>query len=65
VIDQNSIKYFKNGFEENKKFWKRLNIFPRFKNKLVLDFGCGHGAMCVDIAKKKVKKIFGIDKNIK
>lgn len=65
MIDKNSIKYFKNGFEENKKFWKRLNIFPRFKNKLVLDFGCGHGAMCVDIAKKKVKKIFGIDKNIK
>jgi len=65
MLNPKDVKYFKNGFEENKKFWKRLNIFPSFKNKLVLDFGCGHGAMCVDIAKRKVNKILGIDKNTK
>ena len=28
---------------DNYKFWKRLGGKPNFKNKTVLDFGCGYG----------------------
>ena len=34
-----------------KNFWRRLREKPNFKNKSILDFGCGHGALCLDIAK--------------
>ena len=33
---------------------------PDFKNKTILDFGCGHGAMCLDIAKYRPKKIIAV-----
>ena len=53
--------YFDFGKIENEKFWRRLGGKPGFKDKSVLDFGCGHGALCVDIAQDKVKSITGID----
>lgn len=55
------IKYFADGEIEIKKFWKRLNIQPSFTNKNILDFGCGHGAFCIEIAKYSPNKIIGID----
>ena len=32
-----------------------------FKGKTVLDFGCGHGALAIEIAKQGAKKVVGID----
>ena len=51
--------YFDFGKIENEKFWRRLGGKPGFKDKSVLDFGCGHGALCVDIAQANVKNITG------
>ena len=34
---------------------------PDFKDKTILDFGCGHGALSLYAAKYKPKKIIGID----
>ena len=59
------IDYFKYGKIENKKFWKRLGSKPDFKNKKVLDFGCGHGSLTLDIAALGAQKVIGIDLEIK
>ena len=58
------IDYFKYGKIENKKFWKRLGSKPDFKNKKVLDFGCGHGSLTLDIAALGAQKVIGIDLEI-
>ena len=50
-VRKKDIEYFNNGFSENEKFWRRLREKPNFKNKSILDFGCGHGALCLDIAR--------------
>jgi len=58
------IDYFKYGKIENKKFWKRLGSKPDFKNKKVLDFGCGHGSLTLEIAALGAQKVIGIDLEI-
>ena len=58
------IDYFKYGKIENKKFWKRLGSKPDFKNKKVLDFGCGHGSLTLDIVALGAQKVIGIDLEI-
>lgn len=60
-LSNKNLKYFENGKVEIEKFWKRLNTIPNFKNKTILDFGCGHGALCIDAAQKLAKKVVGID----
>ncbi len=52
--------YFNKGKIENIKFWNRFDK-PNFKNTTVLDVGCGHGRMCIDIALEGANKVIGID----
>ena len=61
MLKEKDIEYFNNGFSENEKFWRRLREKPDFKNKSVLDFGCGHGALCLDMARLSPRRILGID----
>ena len=61
MLDKNELKYFDYSRSENEKFWKRLGIKPNFKNKTVLDFGCGHGALSIDIGLLGAKSVIGID----
>ena len=61
MLNKKDIEYFNNGKIEIRKFWKRFNSDINFKNKTVLDFGCGHGAFCIDLALKNAKKVIGID----
>ncbi len=56
--DQN---YFLNEVKRTEYFWSRFGNCPDFKNKTILDFGCGHGALSLHAAKYKPKKIIGID----
>ncbi len=57
-IDQN---YFNNELKRTNYFWSRFGDQPDFKDKTILDFGCGHGALTLHAAKFKPKKIIGID----
>ena len=57
------INYFKDGKIENKKFWQRLSLKPDFKNKTILDFGCGHGSLAIEIANLGAQKVIGVDLN--
>ena len=61
MLNKKDIEYFNNGKIEITKFWKRFNLDINFKNKTVLDFACGHGAFCIDLALKNAKKVIGID----
>ena len=61
MLEKKDIEYFNNGFSENEKFWRRLREKPNFKNKSILDFGCGHGALCLDIARSHPRRVLGID----
>ena len=57
MLNKKDIDYFNFGKIENEKFWRRLGGKPDLKNKSVLDFGCGHGALCVDIAQSAAKTV--------
>ena len=61
MLTKHNIDYFNLGKSENKKFWERLGGKPNFENKTVLDFGCGHGALSVEIAESGAKKVLGVD----
>ena len=61
MLNSEDVKYFNYGKIENEKFWRRLGGKPNFENKSILDFGCGHGSLCIDIAKNNVSSILGID----
>lgn len=63
MLSKEDLDYFNYGSVENKKFWKRLRGRPDFKNKSILDFGCGHGSLCIDIAKSGASTVTGIDLN--
>ncbi len=64
MMKPEDISYFESGKIENIKFWKRLGAKPNFKNKKVLDFGCGHGSLALEIANLGAQKVIGIDLNI-
>ncbi len=61
MVIKKDLDYFNDELSRQKYFWERMGGRPDFKNKTILDFGCGHGAMCTDIAKDNPKKIVGID----
>ena len=61
MLNQKDLNYFKFGKVENIKFWKRLGGKPNLSGKTILDFGCGHGALCIDIADSGAKSVLGID----
>ena len=64
MMKLHDLKYFEHGKIANKKFWKRLGSKPDFKNKKVLDFGCGHGSLTLEIAALGAQKVIGIDLEI-
>lgn len=57
------IDYFNNGKFENPRFWSKFEGKPIFKDANVLDIGCGHGSLCIDIALSDAKKVIGLDLN--
>ena len=61
MLTKDNIDYFNNQKFENKKFWRRLGGKPNFENKKVLDFGCGHGALSIEIANSGAERVVGID----
>ncbi len=57
------IAYFKRGEWENPRFWNRLGGQPDLKGKKALDLGCGHGSLCIDMAKAGASRVVGLDLN--
>ena len=57
MINKKDEDYFKKELDRQNYFWGRFGGKPNFEGKTILDFGCGHGAMCMDIAKNNPKII--------
>lgn len=62
-LPKSDLEYFKQGEIENTQFWFYLKGEPPLEGLTVLDIGCGHGSLCVDMASKGAKKVVGIGIN--
>lgn len=62
---RNSEEYHNFWFErvqaDNIRFWSRFGGKPDFNEKTVLDVGCGHGRLCLEMAMAGARKVVGID----
>lgn len=63
-LDEKELAYFQKGFGEVEKFWSRFGGRPNLKGTF-LDVGCGHGALCIDLAKLGAEKVIGVDIDIR
>jgi SAM-dependent methyltransferase len=61
MLDPSDLYYFERGAPENNKFFERLGGWPKVTGLTVLDVGCGHGRLCVDIARRGAKRVVGLD----
>ena len=61
MLKKEDLDYFNYGLIENEKFWRRLGERPNLENKSILDFGCGNGSLCIDLANNGAELVTGID----
>jgi 2-polyprenyl-3-methyl-5-hydroxy-6-metoxy-1,4-benzoquinol methylase len=60
---QEDIRYFEKGEHENPRFWSRVGGKPRLRGTCILDVGCGHGSLCIDMGLSGAKRVVGLDTN--
>ncbi len=59
--ESQSLQYFEEQVIDTQKFWRRLGGRPDFSGKVVLEIGCGHGALSIDAALSGAKRVIGLD----
>lgn len=62
-LPDHDLAYFQRGAWENPRFWNRLGGQPDLTGKRVLDLGCGHGSLCLDMARAGAARVVGVDLN--
>jgi SAM-dependent methyltransferase len=55
------LEYFEEQVIDSEKYWHRLGGRPDFSGKVVLDLGCGHGALSIDAAIAGAQRVIGLD----
>jgi SAM-dependent methyltransferase len=55
--------YFQDQLRSNLEFWRRFGRRPDFQGKVVLDLGCGHGALSIDAARDGAD-VLGVDLDV-
>lgn len=63
ALQKEDIDYFEKGRKDNIKFWSRFDHGPRLNGATVMDVGCGHGRLCIDMALEGASKVIGLDIN--
>jgi 2-polyprenyl-3-methyl-5-hydroxy-6-metoxy-1,4-benzoquinol methylase len=60
---QHGLKYLKHQQEQgvNRRFWRRFGKKPLFKNKKILELGCGFGGLSLDLALSGAQKVVGLE----
>lgn len=67
MLNESSLNYFNNGLSEINKLWLRIakiskNNEPQtFKDCDVLELGCGHGRLTIELAKQGTRSVTGVD----
>jgi SAM-dependent methyltransferase len=56
-----SLRYFEEQVIDSQKYWDRLGGRPDFSGKVVLELGCGHGALSIDAAISGAQQVIGLD----
>jgi SAM-dependent methyltransferase len=56
-----NLAYFEWQVGSVQEFWQRIGREINFKNTSVIDLGCGHGTLCVDLAKRGALNVVGLD----
>ncbi|MFW5803863.1 MAG: class I SAM-dependent methyltransferase [bacterium] len=60
-MKEKELLYFKKRQKQNDlKFFNRFPSFD-FSGKTILDFGCGHGSLSIDLALRGAYKVLGVD----
>jgi len=63
MLGEADLTYFRRGKEENAKFRSRFPRPPEPAGKKVLDVGCGHGSLAVEMATRGAALVIGVDPN--
>lgn len=53
--------FFRYQLEDNLKFWRRFGLEVDVGGEDVLDLGCGHGALSLDLARRGARSVLGLD----
>lgn len=53
--------FFRYQLADNAKFWRRFGVAVDLEGEDVLDLGCGHGALSLDIARRGARSVLGLD----
>ncbi|QHG15615.1 class I SAM-dependent methyltransferase [Nostoc sp. ATCC 53789] len=56
-----SLKYFEAQVTKSDMYWRRFGGRPDFSGKVVLEIGCGYGALCIDAAISGARRVIGLD----
>jgi ubiquinone/menaquinone biosynthesis C-methylase UbiE len=56
-----SLKYFEEQIIDSQKYWRRFGGRPDFSGKIILEIGCGHGALSIDAAISGAQQVIGLD----
>jgi 2-polyprenyl-3-methyl-5-hydroxy-6-metoxy-1,4-benzoquinol methylase len=59
--ESESLKYFEEQIIDSQKYWSRFGGRPDFAGKVVLELGCGHGALAIDAALSGAERVIGLD----
>lgn len=55
------VSYFDRTQGESDRYWQRFSKIPDMQHRRVIEIGCGHGALCIDAARRGADYVVGID----